>query len=238
MNTSAFLQDVEPLTKRRARFLLLRKYLRRLRLLRDADPCPDVAGMTCERKLRLLNRAVSFLPEDRAECYLEVGSYQGKSLISALLRCPGRFAVACDNFSLFDDPVSPRNKAALLNNLSRYQLSDQVRFFDCDFRELLANWRREGLPSVGVYFYDGAHDEESQYLGIRLAEPLLADQALVIVDDWRYAEDSRSFAEKGTKRAIEESPNRWRIEHVLPARYNGDPDQWWNGLAVLTFQRA
>ena len=199
------------------------------------DPCPDVVGMASVRKLRLLHRAVSFLPAAEPECYLEVGTYQGKSLIAAMLHNFGRSAIACDNFSLFDDRRA--NRAVLDLNLSRYGLSERVRVFDADFRDLLSRWRDEGLPTVGVYFYDGAHDEESQYLAIRLAEPVLSDRAIVIVDDWRLAEDSDSRAEAGTRRAIAGSCQGWKIEYVLPARYNGDLDQWWNGVAVLSFRR-
>lgn len=206
-----------------------------IRNLVPVDPCPDVVGMASVRKLHLLDRTVSFLPASEGECYLEVGSYQGKSLIAAMLHNHGRWAVACDNFSLFNDGGA--NRAVLDRNLSRYGLSDRVRLFDADFRDLLSRWRDEGLPAVGVYFYDGAHDEESQYLAIRLVEAVLSDRAIVIVDDWRLAQDSDSRAEAGTRRALAESGNGWKIEYVLPARYNGDLDQWWNGVAVLSFRR-
>jgi predicted O-methyltransferase YrrM len=194
--------------------------------------------MASPKKLRLLSSAVSFLPVSEDECYLEIGTYQGKSLVSALLKNPGRHAVACDNFSLFDKPGAPRNRAALDRNLARYGLSSRIRFFDCDFRDLLSGWRGRRLPLVGVYFYDGAHDEESQYLAIRLAEDVLAERAIIIVDDWRFAEDSDSRAEAGTRRALADSAHDWKIEHILPARYNGDLDQWWNGVAVLSFRRV
>ena len=201
------------------------------------DPCSDVTGMASVKKLKLINLAASYLPKNGAECYLEVGSFQGKSLIAALLGNSHAHAVACDNFALFDDPNSPKNFDILKQNLARYRLSNHVHFFACDFRELLAGWNARQLPRVGVYFYDGAHDEESQFLGVRMVEDLLADSALVIVDDLRHAEDSQSHAETGTKRAISDSPNEWLIRHVLPARYNGDLKQWWNGAGVLKLTR-
>jgi hypothetical protein len=167
-----------------------------------------------------------------------VGTFQGKSLIAALIGRADVPAVACDNFSLFDAPGSPKNLRILEQNLARYELAGRVRFFDCDFRKLLTSWEALQLPRIGVYFYDGAHDEESQFLGIRLVEGLLADRSVVIVDDWRYAADSQSYAEAGTKRAIRASRNEWSIRHVLPARFNGDREQWWNGVGVLSFERV
>lgn len=236
MDVTAFLHAIRPLVGERPLFRLATRLLGKLNIALQDDPCRDILGMASPKKLTLLSRAVSFLPGD--EYYLEVGTYQGKSLVSALLGNPGRYAVACDNFSLFDEPAAPRNRAVLERNLARYGLSTRVRFFDCDFRDLLSRWRYHRLPLVGVYFYDGAHDEESQYLAIRLAEEVLAEQAVIIVDDWRFAEDSDSGAEAGTRRALAESVHDWKIEHVLPARYNGDLDQWWNGVAVLSFRRT
>ena len=37
--------------------------------------------------------------------------------------------------------------------------------------------------------------------------------------------------------AIAASPNRWTMLRNLPARFNGDRDQWWNGVAVFSFER-
>lgn len=209
----------------------------RIKLFRAfSDPCPDVAGMASLRKLQLLNLAVSFLPADGDECYLEVGTYQGKSLIAALVGNINRMAVACDNFSEFTASAT-ESVSILQKNLASYGLSESVRFYNEDFLTLFEKWQTYKLPPVGVYFYDGAHDELSQYEAIRAVEPILANEALVIIDDWRYAEDSGSYAEAATRRAIAESPNTWRIQWVLPARYNGDLAMWWNGVVVLLFSR-
>lgn len=194
------------------------------------DTCPDVPGMASLKKLKLLNLAFACLPE--AEGYLEVGTYRGKSLISAMLGNPTRSVFACDNFSLFTETNSlPELKA----NLTRYDLLKQVIIFDQDFTTMMD---RAHVPvPIGCYFNDGAHDERSQYEGIKLAEPLLADDALVIVDDWRLAADSGSYAKAGTERAIRESSNTWTELYTLPARYNGDHAMWWNGVGVFAFHR-
>jgi hypothetical protein len=161
----------------------------------------------------------------------------GKSLVAALTGNPRSPAVACDNFSEFDNAPYPQNRQHLINNLQKYGLSEQVKFFDCNFRFLLKNWHEEKLKPVGVYFYDGAHDEESQYQAIHLGEEVLADKAIVIIDDWRFAPDSQSFAKAGTLRAVRESRHQWDLIHELPARYNGDRAQWWNGVGVFSFRR-
>lgn len=199
-------------------------------LRRWVDLCPTVRGMTASKNQRLLNLAFSCLPAD--EAYLEVGTYQGKTLVSALLHNPPRQAYACDNFSEF---AQSEGEAILQRNLARHGLSGRVTFLNADFRTALRPDRIR--HPIGLYLNDGAHDEESQYLGIRLCEPLLADEALVVVDDWRHAADSGSWAEAGTKRGIAESRHEWTVLYELPARHNGDHAMWWNGVGVLTFKR-
>lgn len=194
------------------------------------DPCPLAKGMTSIKKQKLLNIAFSCL--DVNESYLEVGTYLGKSLISAVLGNPERKVYACDNFSQF----SPSNSfERLQNNLRKYKLDKSIIFFNADFIEVL-NRDKISVP-VGLYFYDGAHDENSQYLAVKKIEDLLADEAVVIIDDWRFAEDSRSYAKVGTEKAIAESPNEWKVLYELPARYNGDRAMWWNGICVFSFRR-
>ena len=72
---------------------------------------------------------------------------------------------------------------------------------------------------------------------VALARCVLADEALVLVDDWRYAADSDSRAKTGTLRAMPDSKNHRTLLLTLPARHNGDYAMWWNGVGVLSFPR-
>lgn len=193
------------------------------------DLCPDVAGMLSIKKQQLLNLAFSMLPE--GEAYLEVGTYMGKSLLSAMIGNPERPVYAVDNFSQFEE----NSFAVLKGNLEHYGLFHRVNFCNGDFREIF----NPGIlrEPIGLYFYDGGHDFESQYLGIKLVEPFLADEALILVDDWRLAPDSGSYAKDGTLLAAGESEHRMKLLYELPARYNGDRGLWWNGVGVLSYRR-
>ncbi len=183
--------------------------------------------MLSPKKQKLLNLAYSLLAP--GEAYCEIGAYRGKSLIAAMHSNAPRPTFACDNFS--ED-----SQRDFLANISRYGLASHVTFYNFDFRELFTPGH---LPvPIGAYFFDGPHDEESQYLGIKLMEPYLSRSAVVIVDDWRYAEDSKSYARAGTTRAVTESNDRWELRYELPARFNGDREMWWNGVAVYSYERA
>ena len=90
-----------------------------------------------------------------------------------------------------------------MTNRRRYGLVQHLTFYDEPFQNIFTS---EKLPlPIGVSFYDAGHDERNQYVGIKLVEPFLADEALVLVDDWRFAPDSQSYAKAGTERAIAES---------------------------------
>ncbi|MRR52169.1 MAG: class I SAM-dependent methyltransferase, partial [Rhodocyclaceae bacterium] len=112
------------------------------------DPCSDVPGMVSVKKQRLLHLAFSFLDAD--ECYLEVGTYQGKSLISAVKGNPRRQVYAVDNFTEF---TASNTEQLLRANLARHGLADRVTFHNADFRAVVN--RDVVKQPVGLFFYDG-----------------------------------------------------------------------------------
>ena len=128
--------------------------------------------------MQLLNFAVASMPFDQIYC--EIGSYQGGSLIAALLNHPENTAYAVDNFSEFDTFGDSFDK--LVENLSNFNLTEQVLFCNQDFEEFFSNLREmQSDEKIGVYFYDGSHDYRSQLLALLLAKPFLANQAIIIL---------------------------------------------------------
>jgi predicted O-methyltransferase YrrM len=137
----------------------------------------DVPGLAKANNLALLNVAARCL--DAGEMYLEVGTFRGTSLVSAMLGNDGEF-VALDNWSMAEG-----SREQLDANLERYEL--QATIVEGDAFESLRN----GVPSpIGAYYYDNGHEYEQQVEGLRLAEPYLASPALLIVDDtdWEKVE--------------------------------------------------
>jgi hypothetical protein len=185
-----------------------------------------VRGMTSPNVLQLLNAAVGLLEE--GEVYLEVGCFQGATLIGALLEHPSRRAYAVDNFSEFDR--DGQNHRRLLDNLTAFRLDRQVGFHNQPFEEFFLDRRTDGTR-VGVYFYDGAHDYRSQLLGLLLAVPLLAGRALVVVDDSNCA-----AVKQATWDFLAAFPP-CRLLLDLPTPGNGHPS-FWNGLFVLGWDRG
>jgi hypothetical protein len=195
---------------------------RRLKALLD-----DVEGMASENKLALLNHAASLLPAD--EAYVEVGSWKGLSIIAAMLGNDDGVFYAIENFTGFwvDGARVPQE---LQGNLERWRVADRLHVVRADaFRALLSpSWLSR---PIGVYFYDGAHDRFAQYLGLGLVQPLLADEALVLVDDTSRPNVGAAID------AFARSHREFELLLDLRAERESDP-RWWNGIRAYAYRRA
>ncbi|MGH7320406.1 MAG: class I SAM-dependent methyltransferase [Candidatus Rokuibacteriota bacterium] len=178
-----------------------------------------IGGLARENNLALLNLAGSLLGE--GESYVEVGSFKGLSLIAAMLGNEGDF-VGIDDFSMGEG-----SRQRLEANLRRYRLSDYT-ILEGDAFQLLPGGALRGRR-VGVYYYDAAHDYESQLAGLRLVEPYLADGALLIVDDTDWERVARAMTDyrAGQPRA--------ELLVELAGKDRGQP-WWWEGVQVLRWR--
>ena len=189
---------------------------------RSLRPVLDaVRGMATENKLVLLNRAVRHLAP--GEVYAEIGCWQGLSLAGAVFGLAAAPAFACDDFSEFGGP-----RAALLETLARWTAPGQVRFRDADFRRFLAEapW---APARVGVYFYDGGHDFDDQFVALQAMLPHLAPDAAVIVDDtnWRHVRAANRFFARHAR--------GFELVRDLRTRSAFAPT-WWNGLQLYRWR--
>jgi predicted O-methyltransferase YrrM len=185
----------------------------------------EVPGLSSLGKLALLRLAARHLGP--GEAYLEVGSWMGLSIIAAMLGNEEAPFFAIESFDGYG--VRGREaREALRRNVETWVGPDRLRLLEGDFVALL---RRPGLLPypVGVYFYDADHSPLGQYLALALAEPHLADEAIVIVDDTASAAVARA-----TDRYVE-----GRDAYELLADLPGSPagGRWWNGLRVYAFRR-
>lgn len=185
----------------------------------------EVDGMSTPHSLTLLNEAVRHLGPD--EYYLEVGTYRGRSLIGAMLGHEHDRFVAIENFREFGfDPEIAQ--ATVLDTLEKWGVRDRVRFLRGEAFSVLPRGVTPG--PVGVYFYDGAHSRLAQYLGLAVAEPWLADEALVIVDDATWPQVASS-----TQSYIDAHPG-YELLHDFRAEHDFDP-LWCNGVKVYAWRR-
>jgi predicted O-methyltransferase YrrM len=193
---------------------------------RFADVVEAVPGFCTAAELAVLNLAVRLLPA--GEAYLEVGTFKGRSLCGALLDAPQRTYLAVENFHEFG-MVADSSRAELAAHLDRYGLRGRLRLHDADCFALLA--RADAVPEpVGVYFYDGGHTAMAHYLALGVVEPLLADEALVIIDDAAWP-----VVAAATARYLRRHPG-WQVLREIRGAGDHDP-VWANGVLLLAYHR-
>ncbi|UIJ33823.1 class I SAM-dependent methyltransferase [Allobranchiibius sp. GilTou73] len=201
----------------------------------DTDPvdprwariAQDVAGFTGPNELAVLNVAAAVLPQD--EAYLEVGTFKGRSLCAAVQDNGSKDFFVMENFMEFG-MAGQEARAELEDNLSRHAGDASVRLLEGDCFKLMAQSGTVTKP-VGVYFYDGEHTVLSHYLALAVAEPLLADEALVLVDDASWP-----VVQRAHRLFMRRHPG-WTIAQTWNSGRADDP-RWSNGLQALVFRRT
>lgn len=187
----------------------------------------QVSGFTGPNELAVLNLAARLLPAD--EVYLEVGTFKGRSLCAAVQDAGDQKFVAMENFLEFG-MAGREARAELEANLQQHAADADVQLLEGDCFKLMVE--PDLLPGpVGVYFYDGEHTLLSHYLALAVVEPLLADEALVLVDDATWPVVQRAHS------AFLKRHPGWRLAAEWDAREADDP-LWSNGLHALTFRRV
>jgi len=184
---------------------------------RRFEPVLEIENLASENVLALLNLAASCLGPD--EAYVEVGVYHGASLIAAMLGNEQQRFVAVDSFVLGDGSADKVG-----GNLERFGLTPPDLLVG-DLFELVPEGALDDTH-VGVWYYDAAHDYDSQVEGLRIAEPLLVPGALLIVDDTDWADVERALADY-----LAAQPRARRLL-TIEGKDRGFP-QWWEGMQVL-----
>jgi hypothetical protein len=184
-------------------------------------------GMSGRKYRRFINNLVGALSDAR---YLEIGSWAGSTLCSAINRNNVR-ALAIDNWSEFGGP-----RDEFLDNVGRFRTPGaQVNLIESDFREV----DYTQLGPFNLYLFDGPHAAEDQYDGLRLVLPALDREFVLVVDDWNW-----SAVRSGTFRAIAEL--RVELEYVVEIRSTLDDthpeiafadSDWHNGYFISVLRQ-
>lgn len=184
----------------------------------------NIEGMSSPKVKHFLNNVVNF-PTCR---YLEVGSWKGSTFIAALFNNTHYDrAWSIENWSEFGGPREEfyLNLNSHLSKDNRYDVVEG----NFEYVPLL----QYGIQDINCYFYDGAHDAESQKKALTKMYPALTEQFIFIVDDWNHEP-----ARLGTYEGIEALGLKIISKWEMPANYNGDRDNWWNGLGIFVLDKS
>lgn len=182
-----------------------------------------IPGMSSPKIRHLLNNLCK-LPNTN---YLEVGTWQGSTFVSALYNNHNYIAsaVGIDNWSEFHN----ENPAAHFQfNTTQFLTKNKFTFYNHDSFSIDKKSLNLAGP-VNIYFYDGNHSIQAQKAAFTYFNDIFADTFIAIVDDFNWPD-----VQKGTRDAFKELNYEVLYEVFLPAVYKdyGDLQNWWNGLYV------
>lgn len=192
---------------------------RRMDILREKG----VKGMSTENVRFFFNEIVKQYAKNGI--YLEIGMFQGCSLLSSALFNLSTRCIGIDNFSQFDE--EGKNQEILIENLSKFNNPKNIEWYNEDYKKAIENiFTKEPNLKVNVYFYDGEHSYENQIEGLRIMLPHLAEKCIIVVDDLNCEK-----AEMANNAFIKENPDFKSIIKIK-TKGNGSED-WWNGIEVI-----
>lgn len=179
--------------------------------------------MSRPRVYAVLNAIVSCM--DEGELYLEVGTYQGGSLISALTGNNAK-AIGVDSFSEFKETNSFERT---LDNLFKFGVDKRVVLWDEDYKDY---FKKDIKPDtrIQVYYYDGEHGYEPQLAGMEACWGYLHTGSFILVDDYSYPEVRRAV-----NQFITNHIDHIGIQFVMApmGEFENMGETWWNGYVVL-----
>lgn len=194
---------------------------------------PELSGFSGRKIIALLQNLASCL-DPETEAYLEIGVYQGMSLISVSKVFGGK-TFGIDNFSQFD--IDKRNYRIIKRHSERLGAVNS-NLINADFEAALSNLKVHtgGIP-IGILFIDGPHDYRSQLMCLLLAREHLGENAVIVVDDSNYRHVRQANADflaacpefsLAFERYTKSHPSNMKPEDKSIAM-----EGWWNGINVL-----
>lgn len=143
-----------------------------------------LTGLSGIKLLGMLQRLARYQESQGGGCYLEIGVFQGLSLISTASALKSTTAFGIDNFQQFDP--EHKNQTIIEQRIRDNNLTN-VRLINQDFEVAMENPEPFlGDQRIATYFVDGPHDYRSQLLCLQLARSWLSSAAVIVVDDSNY----------------------------------------------------
>jgi len=184
----------------------------------------SVGGFISPNNRHLLNHIGSISTH-----YLECGSHIGSSLVSTVFGNDNLLsATACDNFSLFSEGQDVGKE--FYNNCDKH-IKGKYRMLEMDYFAISNN---ELTNKPDFYYFDGDHSYEHQYKAITHFYPLLADECIVVIDDFSWSDVNR-----GTLDGIKDSGAKVQYFMTLWSGVESDCGErgFWNGYGIFLIKK-
>jgi predicted O-methyltransferase YrrM len=188
-----------------------------------------LTGLSNKSLTSLLQKLAKKMGE--TEVYVEVGVFQGLSLLSVAKVVPDKVCYGVDNFSQFDPEginLSMVKSRAKEIGCKNYEVINK------DFELALKSLSNSiNGKEVGLYFVDGPHDYRSQLLCLEMIKPFLSSNAIIIIDDCNYLhvrQATADFCQLNPEFKVcfqtysDGHPHNFKVD---------ERDRWWNGVNLI-----
>ena len=193
--------------------------------IHDADSC-----MSSHTVRHLINNLCNF---DGCK-YLECGSWRGSCFCSAVFN-NNIEATSIDYWPNTAEFRETRNifhrnlHSILLKETNEMDKSLRIINKDC------FKFDKKGLNGINVYLYDADHSRDSQFKGMVYYNDVLADFAIILIDDWNSTD-----VRIGTRQAFEllnrKILKEWELSGATE-NWSAQMDGFWNGVYIAVTQK-
>lgn len=198
-----------------------------------APEITSMEGMSGLKTRIFYNELCSLKVEGRDTEYLEVGTWKGSTVCSALWENSKCHGTVIENWALFGGPRDEFNQ-----NVDKARIKDRLQIFEEDVFSF--DISKLSKP-IDIYLYDGDHDQIHQYKGITHIWAALADQAIIIVDDWN-APHIRSGTFDALRdvgaNVIEQFEFTYIIGNEVHTPMPMAHREFWNGMGVFVISKT
>lgn len=199
-------------------------------------PSSTLDGFSGSRLVGAIQRFTRHFTNSDNAVYVEIGVFQGLTLLSNAFANPGSECLGIDNFSQFNEGRT--NKEIVQKRMAALNI-DNAHILDRDFEEAL-NRLDEVLSAgqkIGVFFVDGPHDYRSQLVPLLRVKPYMAENGVILIDDANYPHVRQAifdFLQSAPEYAL--LCEAYTSAH--PANLSAEEKSkalrgWWNGVNIL-----
>jgi hypothetical protein len=219
----------------------IRRYLAALKAVEGGAPSSipfDVQDKSVGfsgKKLLASLQALTGLACSDGECYVEVGTYRGLTLLSVASANPTVTCYGIDNFSHHDQEGI--NEKLIRDRAARAGIRNAT-LIKSDFEDALSELSGYVGPKyVGCYMVDGPHDYRSQLVCLTLARKWLAPSAVIFVDDSNYEhvrQANKDFLLAFPEfKLLFEAYGPAHPDNLDPGTHKKVREEYWNGLNIM-----
>jgi hypothetical protein len=194
-----------------------------------------LSGFSGNKLVGSLQNILALYEEEPDTCYLEVGVFQGLTLLSVAAACPKLTCYGIDNFAYFDP--KGENLSIVEQRSQRLGVDNKVLINE-DYEDALESLKRHiAEKKIGLYFVDGPHDYRSQLMCLELALPYLHLNSTIVVDDCNYLhvrQANRDFLVTHPEfKLVFEAYTQCHPKNMSSADEAAARKGWWNGVNIM-----